>query len=155
EDAVAHADALRRVVAALIGLREPYRGALMLRYFEGLSPEVIATRLQVPLETVKTRLRRGLAMMREELDASEGRRDSRALPLLRAFPHRPIAAGGVAGGALVMLNAKVGIASGVALALVVAPLARAWVAWPSGQQPPADARNVAATPVRPHERPAR
>jgi RNA polymerase sigma-70 factor (ECF subfamily) len=58
----------RRLVAALLALEEPYRAALLLRYFEDLSVPEVALRLGVPLETARTRLRRGLARLRERLD---------------------------------------------------------------------------------------
>ena len=56
------------VVTVLRGLREPYRQALYLRYFDGLSPSQIAERLEVPVKTVKSRLHRGLQQMRERLE---------------------------------------------------------------------------------------
>jgi RNA polymerase sigma factor (sigma-70 family) len=63
----------RRVVAAVLALDEPYRGTLLLRYLEELGPGEIAARQGVPLATVKTRLRRGLEHLREDLGAGSGR----------------------------------------------------------------------------------
>jgi RNA polymerase sigma-70 factor (ECF subfamily) len=68
-DVVAQLDLHRRVVQLAYELDEPYRTALLLRYFEGLSPRAIAARLAVPEETVRTRLRRALERMRARLDA--------------------------------------------------------------------------------------
>lgn len=64
------------VVARLRRLRQPYRTALYLRYFKDLPPRDIARRQGLPLATVKTHLRRGLAMLREEMDAEHGGRRS-------------------------------------------------------------------------------
>lgn len=68
----AKVSAHRRVVESVTELPEHYREALLLRYFEGLPPTAIAERLGVPVSTVKTRLARGLAMMRERLDRAAG-----------------------------------------------------------------------------------
>ncbi|MEW6073207.1 MAG: sigma-70 family RNA polymerase sigma factor [Planctomycetota bacterium] len=59
----------RALVDEVLALDELYREVVLRRYFEGLSPPEIARRLGVPLATVKTRLRRALALLRERLDA--------------------------------------------------------------------------------------
>ncbi|MEM7308169.1 MAG: sigma-70 family RNA polymerase sigma factor [Planctomycetota bacterium] len=56
------------VLEALRRLRQPYRTAIYLRYYRDLSPARIAELEDEPIATVKTRLRRGLALLREELD---------------------------------------------------------------------------------------
>ena len=66
----------KALVAALERLDAPYRQAILLRYFEGLPPRKIATRLGVPVKTVKTRLNRGIALLREELDRRPGGREA-------------------------------------------------------------------------------
>ncbi len=55
------------------GLDEPFRTALVLRYFDGLAPREIAAKLGVPLATVESRLVRALERLRERLDRSGGR----------------------------------------------------------------------------------
>src|SRR5688572_30476012 len=60
------------LVEAVFALEEPYRDAVVLRYFENLSPRAIAKRLGVPVETVRTRLKRALARLRERLDRKYG-----------------------------------------------------------------------------------
>jgi RNA polymerase sigma-70 factor (ECF subfamily) len=67
-------DVAQRVALEVARLAEPYRTVIHLRYFEGLSPEDIARRSRVPLETVRTRLRRGLAQLRERMDGAYGGR---------------------------------------------------------------------------------
>lgn len=63
----------RDVVQALLELGEPFRTAVLLRYFEDLPPRVIAQRTGVPVATVNSRLTRGLAQLRAALDRRYGR----------------------------------------------------------------------------------
>ncbi len=60
-------DAQREVLEAVNALKEPYLSTVVLRYFEGLGPKEIAAKLHVPERTVKTRLTRAHAMLRERL----------------------------------------------------------------------------------------
>ena len=45
---------------------------MLLRYFDDLAPREVASRLGVPVETVRTRLRRGLERLRTALDERHG-----------------------------------------------------------------------------------
>ncbi len=106
----------QRVAAEVARLDEPYRTAIHLRYFEGLSADEIAQRLNSPLETVRARLRRGLEQLRERMDrACGGDRDLWSAALgalaLRAKPASfastgtsLVCAGVVAMGAKLMLG---------------------------------------------------
>lgn len=73
-------EAMRRVEAdqvrnALMTLSSPQREAIALAYFGGYSQREIAARLQLPLGTVKTRIRDGMLRLRALLaQAMEGRR---------------------------------------------------------------------------------
>lgn len=58
----------RKLVDALLSLKDPSREALLLRYYEDLPPREMASRLGVPVETARTRVKRGLARLRERLD---------------------------------------------------------------------------------------
>jgi RNA polymerase sigma-70 factor (ECF subfamily) len=62
----------RRVVDAVRELSEPYRTVIYLRWYEGLPPRTIAQRLERPIETVRSQLKRGHALLRDELDAEFG-----------------------------------------------------------------------------------
>jgi len=100
------ADLHRRVAEAVLDLREPYRSTVLLRYLGDTPIPEVARRQGVPVETVRTRLRRALADLRRTL----GGRQTRGLeslavaPLLsgpaHAGPHVPLAlgAGGIAVG---------------------------------------------------------
>jgi RNA polymerase sigma-70 factor (ECF subfamily) len=65
----------RTVVEAVLALDEPYRATLLLRYWDDLAPREIAERMRVPVETVRTRLKRAVAQLRERLDRRHGGRD--------------------------------------------------------------------------------
>ncbi len=67
-------DTQRRVLDALRRMREPYRSTLWLRWFEGLPPREIARRMDIGIETVRSRLQRGLIELRRELDREFGGR---------------------------------------------------------------------------------
>lgn len=66
-DLVERASEEREALAAVLGLGEPYRRCLILRFLEGRSYAWIARELQVPIETVRTRIKRGLALVRHSL----------------------------------------------------------------------------------------
>jgi RNA polymerase sigma-70 factor (ECF subfamily) len=119
-DLVAEADALQRVVRAVLDLPEPYRTTLLRRFFDDLGPAAIAASEGVPVETVRTRLRRGLVLVREKFDR-ENEGDRRAwclllLPLARGAEPLEIAGPAAAGasvGLLALLTSKAAIAAGV------------------------------------------
>lgn len=67
----------RQLLDAIEALDPIYRDVVYLRFFEGLPPRVIASRLAIPRRTVDTRLTRALAQLRARLDGAHGR-DRRA-----------------------------------------------------------------------------
>jgi RNA polymerase sigma-70 factor (ECF subfamily) len=68
-------DVLRqRLLAAIDGLDAPYRTAIRMRFFDDLPPTLIAERLGAPVETVRTRLKRGLSMLRARFLLERGSR---------------------------------------------------------------------------------
>ena len=103
-DVAASAEAGRRLVAGVLTLPEHYRTVVILRYHDDLPPRDVAARLGVPVETVRTRVRRGLALLRERMDASDDRGDGR-LALLLLWPGglagAPVASGLAIGGGVV------------------------------------------------------
>ncbi|HEX6812546.1 MAG TPA: RNA polymerase sigma factor [Planctomycetota bacterium] len=130
EDGVAmsaRGDTARRLIAAVEALEPVYRTAIWQRFFEGRPPREIAAASGVPVETVKSRLKRGLATLRERLAEHEGT-DWRA-GVVAAFGLRDASVAGTAavaaGGMLMATWAKVS-----AVALVAAAIA-AMVWWPT------------------------
>ena len=72
-----------QLAAAVHRLPEHYRRVIELRYSAGLSLAEVAERLAVPLQTVKTRQRRALERLRDQLDP-RGRTGSRLQALVVA-----------------------------------------------------------------------
>jgi RNA polymerase sigma-70 factor (ECF subfamily) len=155
-DLVAKAEIQRDVAAAVCALAEPYRTTILLRHFEELEPREIAARLGVPVETVRTRLKRGHERLRELLDEEYGDRRAWFLlvaPLARRGRGIPVAT--AAGGALVMAGTKKLIAVAV---LVLALAGGAWWVTETASSPkrgvaPADPALASAAAPRPHAKP--
>ena len=74
---LARREALQSVTNAVLQLDEPYQTAVFLRYFEDLSPRQIAQRTNSNVATVKSRLARGLVMLRARLAQTQGEHDWR------------------------------------------------------------------------------
>lgn len=58
----------RRLAELVLALDEPQRSTVVARFFEGRSCAAIARRLGIPESTVRTRLRDGLARLRDQLE---------------------------------------------------------------------------------------
>lgn len=128
-DLVERADVGRRMAQALLALPEPLRDALLWRYYDDLPPRVIAARLALPVESVRTRLKRGLTALRERLGSDERCRE-RWLPALLAWTGQAAAAAPPAAGLasatgrwLPRLVAVLGLAAGAT-----------WFAWPQPER---------------------
>jgi len=67
-DAAARIEVARRVLDAVERLDEPYRAAVLARFFDGEPPRAIARRHGVPVNTARTWVRRGLERLRRDLD---------------------------------------------------------------------------------------
>src|SRR5690606_32171457 len=78
---LARVEMQQHVASAVLALDEPYRTAVLLRYWEELPPRSIAARLGLPTETVRTRLKRGLSQLRARLDERYGARAPWLLPM--------------------------------------------------------------------------
>ena len=137
-------EAHRAVVEAVSRLDEPYRAAILLRWFEGLSPAQIAERTGVPIRTVHTRLSRALARLRGELDRSQGGR-GRWLLAVVPFAAEPTRSAAAAIGALVM-DAKIKVA--LAAAAVVGVCATFALREPGSGGPQAPALAAPEPPPR-------
>jgi RNA polymerase sigma factor (sigma-70 family) len=128
EEVALREEARQALVAALLALEEPYRTTLMWRYYSGRSVADIAALQDVPVNTVRTRIQRGLARLRVGLSAAHAGDDRRwrsaLLPLAGSGTALVPTAGTVVGGLLV----KKALAGGLAALLLVA----AGVAWWAG-----------------------
>lgn len=141
DERAARVEMQRRVIDAVLALPDAYRDAIVARYLDELRPEEIAARLGIPVETVRTRLRRGLAMVRARLDARRGGRQAWALALAPLLARRALA-----GGILVGTKAKAALlAALLLLALLGVQLGRqATVEGPAGRAPRPEPRDAAA-----------
>lgn len=87
-DVVSRAQGQRALVEAVLGLSEPLRTTVLRRYYDGMSSAEIAREQEVPQSTVRNRLKRALADLREGLE--RGDRDGLLSVLaLCAIPQRP------------------------------------------------------------------
>ncbi len=76
DDLLDRAETERRILGFVLELDEPYRRTLLLRFFEDLGTAEIAARTRAPAATVRSRIHRGLAMLRVRLDGIEGAGES-------------------------------------------------------------------------------
>jgi len=127
EEVVSREQTRRVVLRAVLSLDEPYREAILYRYYEELRPREIAAAIGAPVETVRTRLKRGLALLRSRLDSVHGG-DRKAwtlalLPLagLGALPASAAAGGATAATSLGVLamTTKAKIVLGTLLVLLL------------------------------------
>ncbi|MFT5284980.1 MAG: RNA polymerase sigma-70 factor (ECF subfamily) [Planctomycetota bacterium] len=97
EDSLVRIETRRKVVDQIVGLEEPYRSVILLRYEQNLETAEIAKKLGRTQATVRSQLSRAQRTLREKLDQEFGdRRVWGALVLPLAIPIRgvlPIAIG--------------------------------------------------------------
>ncbi len=60
-----------RIQVAMLTLPDAQREAIELAFFSGLSQREISARLDIPLGTIKTRMRLGLKKLRQELESEQ------------------------------------------------------------------------------------
>jgi len=131
EQIAAHRETLHRLHTTLMNLQEPYRGILLARFYEGLTPTAIAARSGAPLATVKSSLQRGLAMLRERLDRGGEWRSSLCAALgIESVALVPVGAAAAWAGGIAMANAMKLAVGGVLLAAAV------FACWPAPTSAP-------------------
>lgn len=122
----------RRIAEAVLALEEPYRETVIRRFFDGARPAGIARLQGIPESTVRTRLRRALAKLRERLDRDHGSRAAwcAALGAFRLEPSpaaEPLAVPGAAEAAGSSISAatpwSVFVAASVVVTAVIAVIA--------------------------------
>lgn len=116
---VARAEQHERVVAAVLALDEPYRTAVLLHYYDGLSAPEIAARSGVSPAAVRKRLSRGVAALRARLVA-RCELDMRALLLLAGHSSGTTSLGPISVAFPMLMKSKLSL---VAVAAVIALLA--------------------------------
>jgi RNA polymerase sigma-70 factor (ECF subfamily) len=166
DEVVARTARHHQVVGAVLALAEPYRTTVLLRFFENQKPGAIAKRMGVPVETVRTRLKRGIELLRAELVQQRGNWAAVLVGLIEPRVHAAAsrmllakvgAAGGVVGGIAMGVKTKIAIAAALVACAVVAvvemqtePIARLHDA--SAESKPAATASAAsadATPLAP------
>jgi len=137
-DQVDDAAALQvRLIHAVRELPEPSRSTVWTRYFDGLSPREIAKRDGVPVHTVKTRLARGLDMLRKRFDREHGGDRSAWIAAFLPLAAPPSLTASTIG--VILMGAKWKAAAVVAVVLCGAVT---WMAVPSDE--PASSHAVTA-----------
>ena len=132
-DAVERAALHRELVDLVLELEEPFRSTVLLRFFDELDPREIARRQGIAVNTVHSRVARGIERLRGRLDARRGGRAAwvgALTPLAAPAGHAVgVASGmGTAGlwtgsGVLVMqAKAKITLATVVLLSVAALPL---------------------------------
>lgn len=118
----------RRLANATLKLREPYRSAVLFRFYEGLTPRRIALQLGIPVGTVKSHIHRGIQQLRKELDleyCGDRKRWRLALAPLAGLPLATSSASagtsiGAIGLGVIAVSAKLKIAIAAGLLFVCA-----------------------------------
>ncbi|HET6162700.1 MAG TPA: sigma-70 family RNA polymerase sigma factor, partial [Planctomycetota bacterium] len=134
--AVARAELHRRVVDAVLALAEPYRSTLVLRFFDEKTAEEIARAQSLPLETVRTRVKRGLAQLRVSL-GDDARREGVTLRETLALLFVPASVSSSASGAGAGVAAMSATSKGVLVAAGVVAMAAFGWRWMAGPDEPA------------------
>ena len=88
-DLLEREQALRTLLAAVDRLPEPARTAVVLHHLDGLALREVAQRTNAPLETVRSRTKRGLALLREDLGRDQRGGASWCLALVQAMAIAP------------------------------------------------------------------
>src|SRR5262249_25053371 len=149
---VAEAEVQHRLVEAVLDLPEPYRSTVLYRWFEGLSAQEIAARFDLPVGTVRTRLKRAVARLRERMGIElGGARRAWALLVLGGANAEVVLAAKASASApivtakgIVMGSTSKVVAAGVVLAIAAALL---WTATRTARVDDAPAARTSAAPA--------
>lgn len=117
---VMRTDTVLAVVRAVHELEPLYRDVIVLRYLHDLETSEVALRLDVPVETVRTRLRRAIERLRARLDADHGgRRTTWAVALAPLVALRADAGANWISGGVTMAVTKKTLIAAVALGALI------------------------------------
>lgn len=123
DELVAREQLRRRVADAVLALAEPYRTTVWLRWFQGMTTADVAAHEGVPVATIRSRLQRAQAQLRQRLDAEFGDRRWALLVAWR-WPAMSAVLPAVSG---VSLMTKKLLLLGAAVVLLVGPFAVPWL----------------------------
>jgi RNA polymerase sigma-70 factor (ECF subfamily) len=146
---LAREDLRRALVEEVLALDAALRDVLILRYLEDLPPREVARRLSIPVETVRTRAKRGVELLRARLERKGGReRGAWCLALVAGLKLEPpslvLATASVAAASLSGVVAM-SVSKKVAVAAVVLSAA-AWVTYKAAVPASPRAAPVLAAP---------
>jgi len=130
EELVARAETQRLLAELVLGLSEPVRRVVLLRYYEGLSGAEIARALGVPAGTVRWQIKEAIDRLRSALDSRFGNDRhtwTPALALLAAGPRGHSSIGAGIGAALMTAKMKMAV-----ILLPLLSLALIGIAWRAG-----------------------
>ena len=114
EESVARTELQQLLLDAVLALTKPYRSTLVMRFLDELSADEIAKKSGEPVETVRTRVKRGLDQVRGRVAQKLGA-EREQLPALLA----PLF---TAGALVVTTTTKVGLLIGAAAAVLATTL---------------------------------
>ncbi|MEZ5963211.1 MAG: sigma-70 family RNA polymerase sigma factor [Planctomycetota bacterium] len=138
------AELVRDVGAAVHDLDEPYRTAVLLRFWHDLPTREIARDLGVPHDTVRSRVQRGLAQLRSRLDRRYGTRAVWSGPLAAIAAPAPAVGAAAFWMTSLLMNKTLVLAAGLCAA---AALALAWSSSSSRTATPEPTTSGSAAPV--------
>lgn len=146
---LAREDLRRALVERVLALDAPVRDVLILRYFEDLPPREVARKLGIPVETVRTRAKRGVEQIRAHLEREPGQRGGAwCLALVAGLKLEPpslaLAGASVAAASLSGVVAM-SVSKKVAVAAIVLACA-GWISFKSGIPATPKGTQVLATP---------
>ncbi|MEM8713848.1 MAG: sigma-70 family RNA polymerase sigma factor [Planctomycetota bacterium] len=129
EEVEARLELRKEIVEALEMLNPCYRRTILLRYFEGFPPSEIAARENLPVSTIKKRLRRALEQLRDALDRRHANDRTTWTVALAAMTTTwdsaarldPVVAGGIAMGAMTKVAGCVVVAAACAVFVTRTP----------------------------------
>jgi len=127
DEALARVEQERALAGHVLALEEPYRSAVLLRYYRGMSAAQIARELGVPAATVRTHLKRGLERLRARLErTTDGGARAWTAALAPLCRHEmPVAGSLLVGGGLML---KLPVLAGLVAVVLVA-------SWRLGRDP--------------------
>jgi RNA polymerase sigma-70 factor (ECF subfamily) len=127
EELVARAETQLLLAELVLGLSEPLRRVILLRYYEGLSAAEIARALGMPPGTVRWQIKQGIDRLRSALDSRFGNDRHTWTPALALLAAGPRGHSSILGAAV--MTAKMNTA---AIILSLISLALIGIVWRSG-----------------------